>query len=72
MRRAVGVTLIIVGLLPLTAAIAVALWVWAQHMHTVGFSADGRAISVLILIVLADVCMVGGGIYLVSGPRSSS
>jgi len=36
--RAIGVVMILTGLLP-PIAVGFGLWVWAQHMYTVGLSA---------------------------------
>lgn len=53
--------MLLTGLLPLVA-VGFGLWVWAQHMYTVGLSVT--VICGLIVVAFADVLLIGGGAYL--------
>jgi hypothetical protein len=68
MRRVLGFLFVAIGLMPI-AGLAVAYWVWARHTYTVGLSVDTRAVAVLILIVLAELSLIVGGIYLLRRPK---
>lgn len=68
MRRAIGVVMVLTGLLPLMV-VGVGLWVWAQHTYTVGLSAT--IIRGLTVVAFADVLLIGGGAYLLSRPKNS-
>ena len=72
MKRATGIMLLLAGLLPLIGVVGFGLWLWAQHMYTVGLSADARGIAVLTLLILGDASLIGTGIYLLSRSRAAS
>jgi uncharacterized membrane protein YhfC len=67
--RAIGVVMILAGLLPIIA-VGFGLSVWAQHMYTVGLSV--MVIRGLIVVAFVDVLLIGGGAYLLSRPRNSN
>ena len=69
MRRVIGVALIVLGILPITALAAVAFWTWARHIYTIGLTVDAQGASALIGIGMADLLCVCAGVYLVSGAR---
>jgi uncharacterized membrane protein YhfC len=56
--RAIGVVMILTGLLPLIA-VGFGSWVWAQHMFTVGLSVT--VIRGLIVVAFVDVLLIDGG-----------
>jgi hypothetical protein len=64
MRRAIGAVLFLIGFSP----IAGFLWLWSQHMHVVGFSADARGVVFLSILAAADIGLLCGGIYLMHRP----
>ena len=59
--------MVLIGLLPLIA-VGFGLWVWAQHMNTVGLSVT--VIPGLIVVAFADVLLIGGGAYLLSRQKN--
>jgi uncharacterized membrane protein YhfC len=67
--RAIGVVMLLAGLLPLIV-VGFGLWVWAQHTYTVGLSVT--IIRGLIVVAFADVLLIGVGAYLLSRPKNSN
>jgi hypothetical protein len=68
-RRTIGFALIVTGLIPAIGLLC--LWLWARHMYVVGVSFDPRATAALLLLVLADLICLGGGVYLLRRPLSN-
>jgi heme/copper-type cytochrome/quinol oxidase subunit 1 len=66
MRRVAGVTLLVMGILPV--GLASAAYVWSHHMYTVGLSVDARGAVFLAIILVAEFCCLGGGLYLLVKP----
>jgi predicted transporter len=64
--RAIGVVMLLVGLLPLIAIVGIGSWFWAQHMYTLGLSVTVK--GGLILVSIALVSLIGLGAYLLSRP----
>jgi hypothetical protein len=62
--------MLITGLLPVVAIVCFGLWVWTQHMNTLGLSVT--VIRDLIVVAFADVLLISGGAYLLSRPKISS
>jgi hypothetical protein len=67
--RAIGAVMVLTGLPPLIA-VAFGLWVWVQHMFTVGLSVT--VICGLIAVAFVDVLLIGGGAYLLSRSKNSN
>ena len=59
--RAIGILMLLAGLL-LPVAAGLGLWVWTQHMYTVGLSVT--IVRGLIVAAFADTLLIGGGVYL--------
>ena len=70
MTRAIGVAMLLTGLLPLIAIVGFGLWVWAQHGFTLLLSVT--AIGVLVSMAFADVLLISGGAYLLSRRKNSN
>jgi hypothetical protein len=51
--------MLLTGLLPLVAIVGFGLWVWTQHMYTLGLSVKGGLI--LVSVAFADVLLISGG-----------
>jgi heme/copper-type cytochrome/quinol oxidase subunit 1 len=62
--------MLLTGLLPLIAIVSFGLWVWAQHMYTLGLSVTVK--GGLILVLMAFVSLICGGAYLLSRPKNSN
>jgi hypothetical protein len=60
--RAIGLVTLLSGLLPLIAIVGFGLWVWAQHMYTLGLSVTVK--GGLLLVSMALFSLIGGGVYL--------
>jgi hypothetical protein len=61
--------MLLTGLLPLIA-FGFVLWVWAQHMYTLGISF--KAELILASIAFADVLLITGGVYLLRRPKNQA
>ena len=72
MTRAIGVVMLLTGLLPLIAIVGFGLWVWAQHMYTLGLSVTVNGGLILVSTAFADVLSISGGAYLLSRPKNSN
>jgi hypothetical protein len=68
-RQAVGVAMLLIGLLPLIALVGLGLWVRA-HYYTVGLSVTAE--SILVSMAFASVLLISGGAYLLSRPKNSN
>ena len=68
MRKVIGIALVLIGIAP---SIGV-LWMWSQHMYTVGLSMDARGAAILTLLVCADLCCLVAGFYLLRSQKISS
>jgi membrane protein YdbS with pleckstrin-like domain len=62
--RAIEVMMLLVGMLSLIAIVGFGLWLWAQHMYTLGLSVKVK--GGLILVSMALVSLIGIGAYLLS------
>ena len=62
--------MLLTALLPLVVIAGFGLWVWAQHMYTLGLSFKNGLI--LVATAFADVLLISGGVYLLSGPTHSN
>ena len=67
--RAIGVAMLLTGLLPLIAIVGFGLWVWAQPGLLL---LSVTAIGVLVSMAVADVLLIGGGAYLLSRRKNSN
>lgn len=69
MRRLLGLSLVALGLLPLVGLFAV-YWIWAQHMYTVGLSADAKGVTMLVAVAVLDLSLLFAGVYLLRTRRT--